>query len=68
VNGYFGPLTEAAVKNWQSRNSLTVDGIVGPNTWTSLCGLPVRSAVNPYLRMVNWATRTIPGPNSFLTP
>jgi peptidoglycan hydrolase-like protein with peptidoglycan-binding domain len=36
VDGYFGSLTETAVQNWQSKNYLTVDGIVGPQTWTSL--------------------------------
>jgi hypothetical protein len=37
VDGYFGTLTDRAVRNWQSKKGLAVDGIVGPNTWTSLC-------------------------------
>ncbi len=32
VTGYFGFLTKAAVSNFQSRNSLSKDGIVGPMT------------------------------------
>lgn len=34
--GNFGPLTEAAVKTWQTINGLTPDGIVGPNTWSKM--------------------------------
>lgn len=35
-DGIFGKGTEAAVKSWQSDNRLTVDGIVGPKTWTAM--------------------------------
>jgi putative chitinase len=31
--GKFGPKTDAAVKEWQSKNGLTADGIVGDGTW-----------------------------------
>jgi hypothetical protein len=30
----FGPNTTAATKNWQRRNGLTADGVVGPNTFS----------------------------------
>lgn len=31
-DGRFGPLTFEETKNWQSRNSLKIDGVVGPQT------------------------------------
>jgi peptidoglycan LD-endopeptidase CwlK len=36
VDGIFGKQTEAAVKAYQKRKGLTVDGIVGPQTWNML--------------------------------
>ena len=39
ADGNFGAATEAAVKNYQKDKGLTVDGIVGTNTWGSLLGV-----------------------------
>jgi peptidoglycan hydrolase-like protein with peptidoglycan-binding domain len=36
VDGEFGPKTEQAVKSFQEGAGLTVDGIVGPQTWAAL--------------------------------
>lgn len=36
VDGSFGPKTAAAVKDYQQKNGLTVDGIVGTKTWGAL--------------------------------
>lgn len=36
VDGQFGPTTESVVKLFQSVQKLTIDGIVGKNTWMAL--------------------------------
>jgi peptidoglycan hydrolase-like protein with peptidoglycan-binding domain len=33
----FGPKTKAAVKAWQTKERIGVDGVVGADTWTTLC-------------------------------
>jgi N-acetylmuramoyl-L-alanine amidase len=46
TDGVFGPLTQAAVINFQRRSGLAADGIVGPLTWAALtreCGAAARA-------------------------
>jgi peptidoglycan hydrolase-like protein with peptidoglycan-binding domain len=35
MDGAFGPSTDQSVKHYQQNENLTVDGIVGKQTWTS---------------------------------
>jgi putative chitinase len=37
--GKFGPKTETAVKEWQAKNGLTADGVVGDSTWKKMMGV-----------------------------
>lgn len=39
VDGDYGPLTEAAVRNLQFQNKVTVDGKTGPETWPLALGV-----------------------------
>ena len=36
IDGAFGPATEKAVTDFQMKNKLAVDGIVGPKTWAKI--------------------------------
>ena len=38
IDGIFGPVTTAAVEQFQGYSGLAVDGIVGPDTWAALGG------------------------------
>ena len=38
-DGDFGPKTDTAVRSYQKKNGLTVDGIVGAKTWSKLLGV-----------------------------
>ncbi len=44
VDGSYGPKTQAAVKDYQNKNNLTVDGIVGDQTWGTLSGASTSAA------------------------
>ncbi|WP_210582844.1 peptidoglycan-binding protein [Streptomyces sp. GESEQ-4] len=46
VDGYFGSATRSAVRKLQDCSDITIDGIVGPNTWGKL---------NFWARSTSWA-------------
>jgi hypothetical protein len=47
TTGYFGPLTEAAVKNFQKNNGVPATGLVGPLTRGVLIGLMCPQPIPP---------------------
>ncbi|WP_049971528.1 peptidoglycan hydrolase [Haladaptatus cibarius] len=47
-DGSYGPETESTVQNFQSAQGLTVDGVVGPNTWSNLVVYVTSSSDDPY--------------------
>jgi len=50
ADGSFGPQTEASVRAFQTEHKLTVDGVVGPQSWAKLIELghvPARNATTP---------------------
>jgi peptidoglycan hydrolase-like protein with peptidoglycan-binding domain len=47
VDGDFGPLTEQQVRRFQRGQRLSVDGVVGRNTWSSLLNDPEEKIPSP---------------------
>ena len=64
IDGDFGPITEDAVKLFQTVNGLDNDGIVGPLTWETLLGNPI-ALPGPLRATSNSET---PPPTAITTP
>lgn len=60
ADGIFGPETEERVRGFQRREGLTVDGIVGPQTWRALDQVQ-KSAVARYQRLLSLQTPYLRG-------
>lgn len=58
VDGKFGTKTQNAVKSYQKNNGLSVDGIVGNNTWASLLGSSVKSSSNSENQAISTSNTT----------
>ena len=52
ADGIFGPVTEQAVRRFQGNQGITVDGIVGPVTWSRLFILVRRGSIGEAVRGV----------------
>lgn len=60
VDGIFGPQTTAAVKSFQRKNGLAVDGVVGRETYAALgMTVPVSSGTSSYQNDINMLARMI---------
>lgn len=55
-DGDFGPITQQAVKKFQGDKHLTVDGVVGPQTWRALLQEPADFQVEATLPLINAAS------------
>ena len=64
VDGKFGTKTQNAVKSYQQKNGLTVDGIVGVNTWKSLSTLNNKGSntANKGAGAINTEQKTVQAP------
>ena len=65
VDGSYGAKTLAAVKDYQAKNNLKVDGIVGTNTWGSLTSNASKSNAN---NTTTPTTTNTGSGNTFTTP
>lgn len=58
VDGQFGSKTQSAVQDYQKKNGLDVDGIVGTNTWGSLTSGTTKSSTSQSTSNKNTTTST----------
>jgi peptidoglycan hydrolase-like protein with peptidoglycan-binding domain len=57
VDGSFGTSTQAAVKSFQRKVKISVDGVVGPTTWTKLIITVKKGSKGNAVRAVQWQLR-----------
>jgi peptidoglycan hydrolase-like protein with peptidoglycan-binding domain len=73
IDSNFGSATETAVKDFQSGNGLTADGIVGPQTWSKLPADPQtprlsRGTTGTAVSALQKGLKTYSGQNSAADP
>lgn len=66
-DGIFGYLTEEAVKEWQKAHNLTVDGIVGVETWKTLLVRAIQPAHRNITEIIVHCTATPAGKDYTVT-
>ncbi|MEG4515927.1 MULTISPECIES: peptidoglycan-binding protein [unclassified Microcoleus] len=64
ATGFYGSLTQAAVKKFQAENNLKVDGIVGPKTLSALKGKPEEASVEAAEKISPNVDRSSPSPTA----
>ena len=65
VDGKFGPKTQEAVRDYQQKNGLAVDGIVGTNTWGALTKATAPAETTPAPTTPTTPTTPEPEPWSY---
>ncbi len=63
--GVFGPIMDGAVRSFQRVNGLSVDGVIGPNTWRALTSPTARRPNDAPIAPNGSYT---PGPNVSVAP
>ncbi|MEP6519150.1 peptidoglycan-binding protein [Microcoleus vaginatus] len=64
ATGFYGSLTQAAVKKFQAENNLKVDGIVGPKTLSALKGKPEDASMEAAEKISPNVDRSSPSPTA----
>ncbi|MEG4082305.1 peptidoglycan-binding protein [Microcoleus sp. POL10_C6] len=64
ATGFYGSLTQAAVKKFQAENNLKVDGIVGPKTLSALKGKPEDASMEAAKKISPNVDKSSPSPSA----